>query len=319
MRKLFVLSALLIFFTITCLSQNRTVITDKEDQTADQSAILDVISTDRGFLLPRIDGNDKVNDPAESLLIYNKETHCVETFLDGGWHEIWCAEIEPHDCGTPFSYDGYDYATVEIGDQCWFAENSKYLPSVSGASSGSKTDPIYYVWGYNGTDVEEAKLHTEGGTNMYDTYGVLYNWPAAMTACPFGWRLPTDDDWKELELFYGMCPGTGDDPKCVEDTDYRGTNQAAMIAGSDLWWGGDLTDDPEFDENSDFNGLPAGTRQTDNQFTQIGMITQWWSSTEHDTDIDRAWYRYFIWLYPTIARNTFNRDAGFSVRCIEGL
>ena len=26
-------------------------------------------------------------------------------------------------CGEPVSYQGYDYATVLIGDQCWFAEN----------------------------------------------------------------------------------------------------------------------------------------------------------------------------------------------------
>ena len=26
-------------------------------------------------------------------------------------------------CGNPISYQGYDYVTVLIGDQCWFAEN----------------------------------------------------------------------------------------------------------------------------------------------------------------------------------------------------
>ena len=26
-------------------------------------------------------------------------------------------------CGSPVSFDGYAYSTVEIGDQCWFAEN----------------------------------------------------------------------------------------------------------------------------------------------------------------------------------------------------
>ena len=29
----------------------------------------------------------------------------------------------PWSCGDPVSYQGYDYATVLIGDQCWFAEN----------------------------------------------------------------------------------------------------------------------------------------------------------------------------------------------------
>ena len=26
-------------------------------------------------------------------------------------------------CGDPMNYHGYDYATVQIGEQCWFAEN----------------------------------------------------------------------------------------------------------------------------------------------------------------------------------------------------
>lgn len=26
-------------------------------------------------------------------------------------------------CGETVSYDGQDYSTVQIGDQCWFAEN----------------------------------------------------------------------------------------------------------------------------------------------------------------------------------------------------
>ena len=37
----------------------------------------------------------------------------------------------PWQCGDPLEYQGYDYETVQIGEQCWFAENCKYLPSVS--------------------------------------------------------------------------------------------------------------------------------------------------------------------------------------------
>ena len=34
-------------------------------------------------------------------------------------------------CGDFVSHDGYDYSTVLIGEQCWFAENCRYLPEVS--------------------------------------------------------------------------------------------------------------------------------------------------------------------------------------------
>ena len=33
-----------------------------------------------------------------------------------------CNEI-PWSCGDPLEYQGYDYETVQIGEQCWFAEN----------------------------------------------------------------------------------------------------------------------------------------------------------------------------------------------------
>ena len=33
------------------------------------------------------------------------------------------AEAPPWLCGDPLEYQGYDYATVQIGEQCWFAEN----------------------------------------------------------------------------------------------------------------------------------------------------------------------------------------------------
>ncbi|MDA0732641.1 MAG: hypothetical protein O2837_07255, partial [Bacteroidetes bacterium] len=82
----------------------------------------------------------------------------------------------PWICGDLVSHDGYDYSTVLIGDQCWFAENCRYLPEVSPSNEGNTTDPYYYVYGYEGTDVAAAM-----STSNYATYGVLYNWPAVMT------------------------------------------------------------------------------------------------------------------------------------------
>jgi hypothetical protein len=90
--------------------------------------------------------------------------------------------------------DGTTYKVVRIGAQLWMAENLKYLPSVVGMATGSNSTPYYYVSGYNGTSVEEARAIAN-----YNTYGVLYNWAAAtQDVCPAGWRLPTDADWTEL-------------------------------------------------------------------------------------------------------------------------
>lgn len=95
--------------------------------------------------------------------------------------------------------DGRVYKTILIGDQTWMAENLAYLPEASPPKMSSETEKHYHVYLYNGTSVSEAR-----STPNYRTYGVLYNWEAAKTACPAGWRLPSDGDWKVLEKYLGM-------------------------------------------------------------------------------------------------------------------
>jgi len=104
----------------------------------------------------------------------------------------------PHDASNTFtdSRDGKVYKTVTVGDQVWLAEDLAYLPAVSPAATGSQTESHYYVYGYEGTDVAQAKA-----TDNYGTYGVLYNLQAAMTACPEGWHLPSDAEWTQLEEY----------------------------------------------------------------------------------------------------------------------
>jgi uncharacterized protein (TIGR02145 family) len=146
-------------------------------------------------------------------------------------------------CGLVLSddRDGNTYPIIKIGNQCWMQENLRYIPEsltemtdygkenkeLDFCSNTMSNNPGYYVYGYYNKSIEDAKK-----TENYKTYGVLYNWTAASTACPEGWRLPTHDDWTTLERT--VC--TSDDTTCAErfpynDTTsgYRGIDEAKIL------------------------------------------------------------------------------------------
>ena len=164
------------------------------------------------------------------------------------------------------SHEGYDYSTVLIGEQCWFAENCRYLPSVSPSkdvryrdSASSTTEPYYYVYGYEGIDVAEAM-----STSNYATYGVLYNWPAVMTEgiCPTGWHIPSDEEFTQLTDFLGGEGVAGGKMK---------------EAGNEHW----IMHPPYTGatNSSGFTGLPGGSRYSGG-FDGDGGSGGWWSASE---------------------------------------
>jgi uncharacterized protein (TIGR02145 family) len=197
-----------------------------------------------------------------------------------------CDEITPtqESCGDLVSHEGYDYSTVQIGDQCWFAENCRYLPEVSPPSEGSETDPYYYVYDYQGTDVAAAV-----STSNYDTYGALYNWPAVMTEgiCPSGWHIPSDEEFTELTDFLG------------------GDNYVGYAMKDDVLWNGS--------NSSGWSGLPGGGRSPGG-FGYGGDYGNWWSASESGAV---SWIRSLGYDYDTVNRNGGNRFYGFSARCVR--
>ncbi len=203
------------------------------------------------------------------------------------------------------SRDGTVYKTVSIGDQIWMAENLKYLPSVTGPDSGSLITPYYYVHGYSGTDINAAK-----STPNYTTYGVLYNWPAAMAGsssssfnpsgvqgvCPPGWHLPSDAEWTELTDYLG---GEGESGAKLKET------------GNTHW------DNPNTGTTNEtgFTALPGGNRGYDGTFGGIGGYGYWWSASE--TITSKAWGRGLSSSYSGVYRDHYNKELGYSVRCLK--
>jgi len=224
--------------------------------------------------------------------------------------------------------DSNIYPTVQIGNQCWMKKNLAYLPSVVGPGTGSETTPYYYVYGYDGTDVSAAKVNSN-----YTTYGVLYNWPAAMNGqtgegvqgiCPSGWHLPTDAEWNVLETYtvsvinspnpqYPCSTSEYGWRRCADDsgTDAGGT----YGAGKSLKKVGQGTGVGAGDDLVGFSALLAGYRYTNGSFYDLGSYPSFWSSSASSSS--DAWSRDLYTSDSAVYRYNYNKANGFSVRCLR--
>ncbi|MBK9328435.1 MAG: hypothetical protein IPM95_03785 [Sphingobacteriales bacterium] len=64
-------------------------------------------------------------------------------------------------------------------------------------------------------------------------------------------------------------------------------------------------------------GLPAGNRNNNGTFNNIGNNGNFWSSTENNTN--NAWNRNLNYNNSNANRNNNNKENGFSVRCVRYL
>lgn len=200
--------------------------------------------------------------------------------------------------------DGKSYSAVKIGTQVWMAENLV-------CASGIYTEDNSSWSALRDNDTDAAYCYLENETSNRDTYGALYTYAAALSACPAEWHLPSDDEWKALEMTLGMSEADAD------KTGGRGTNnEGSKLAGnSDLWTIGNLTANSEFG-TSGFSALPGGIRDRNNgSFGGVSQGGAWWSSTQ--TDSSNAYRRTLSYINSSIVRYEYSKSYGFSVRCVR--
>jgi uncharacterized protein (TIGR02145 family) len=202
-------------------------------------------------------------------------------------------------------YDGNIYETIQIGTQVWLAENLMVTHYRDGTEIATVTD-----WSHTSTG---AYIVYDNVVDNKYIYGLLYNWYAASDSrniAPEGWHVPSDAEWKELEVAVGMSQSEGD------DTGYRGTNEGSKLAGNAaLWNGGILTNHVGFD-SSGFMALPAGYYQyIYDDFTDIGNYAYFWSTSQINDY--HAWCRSLSFTNSKVKRDVDNHAYGFSIRCIK--
>ncbi len=197
--------------------------------------------------------------------------------------------------------DGWIYKTVDIGDNIWMAQNLAYLPQADTFDVESDSVPFYYIFDYN-----EPKLSIAKQTTNYFSFGVLYNWTAALEVCPEGWHLPSDSEWKDLEIFAGMSQEN------ANEFGYRESGAVGEKLKSSTNWD---KDGNGLDAHG-FNAKPGGRRSAiSGRFLNLGTQAFFWTSTP-DT-LSNAILRYMESDTLGVHRIESSRKNGVSVRCVK--
>lgn len=151
-----------------------------------------------------------------------------------------------------------DYETVTIGNQVWMKRNLNI--------------PV------------DSSYCFEHEPKNCAVFGRLYDWETALTVCPAGFRLPSDEDWQKL-------------------TDYLG---GLNVAGYKLMAGGE----------SGFDVLLGGNyNNISDIFSYQYRHAYYWTSTPFSETA--AWMRHFINERTNVNRSTVKKHYFFSVRCIK--
>jgi len=209
--------------------------------------------------------------------------------------------------GTVVDIDGNIYTTVKIGTQWWMAENLNVIHYRDGSATEKVTDQIEWSGLSFG-----AYCDYENNAEYSHIYGKIYNGfvvADSRNVAPEGWHVPTDEDWKQLEIFLGMSE------TAVDEWDYRGTNEGGKLKEEDtLHWDAPNTGATN---ESGFRALPSGFRWlgTDWAFGGMGNTARFWTSTEFST-ID-LWDRSLVSNSGGISRRPKNKIEGYSIRCVK--
>ena len=182
--------------------------------------------------------------------------------------------------------DGNRYKVVVIGKKAWFAENLKYDVRGSECYNSSPSNCVmygrYYTWA--------QAMAADPNCNAKEC--VLGPGMNIRGACPEGWHIPTNDDWRKL-VSYVEKKSRGNSAKVMKSTfiwDNVGTNE------------------------SKFNAIPAGYRFQSGNFMGLGKTARFWTSTPANPVEAYAWELRDNALHPNQIGEYKSNE--LSVRCV---
>jgi uncharacterized protein (TIGR02145 family) len=243
------------------------------------SALLEVASTTKGFLPPRMTQEQKnaIASPTPGLIVYDTTLNklCVRVAAD--WTSL-----------TPFTTPAVFLPTIVIGQQRWTRENLDVVTYKNGDIIPQVQDNATWAglttgaWCYYNNDVSNAS-----------SYGKLYNWYAINDPrglAPQGWHVPTLIELNVLALAF--------EPKKL------------MATGNNSGWAtlGYPTND------TGFTAFASGYRETSGTMSTPGVNAVFWASDQIGTQGGARWLNNNS---PSYSGFSLDQKFGASVRLIR--
>jgi uncharacterized protein (TIGR02145 family) len=126
-------------------------------------------------------------------------------------------------------------------------------------------------------------------------YGRLYTWESAQRACRTvgeGWRLPTDEEWRQMAKHYGGVSSDSDDRG-------KAAYKALLIGGS-----------------SGFNAVLGGGRSDDGQYARLEAHGFYWTASQNDS-VNGVFYNFGKGQLSLHRQSEGEKERAFSVRCVK--
>ena len=209
-----------------------------------------------------------------------------------------CVEV-PWTCGDPLEYQGYDYETVQIGGQCWFAENLR-------AEQYSNGDPIPMILDdaeWQGSS-EGARCWINNDSTFFGFPGFLYHGYAVTDnrgVCPEMWHVANDLEWMALEIAHGLSEFE------AHESGIRGGDIQLSQKMRVESWGGT--------NELGFAAQKGGYRRWENGSFSGGIDSgAYWSNGD---SLGGPGYREFHGPWEGVARGEIGISEGLSIRCIQ--
>ncbi len=189
--------------------------------------------------------------------------------------------------------EGNGYHIVQIGTQVWTVENIRTTHYNNGDAIPDVIDSAQW------SNLTTAAYSAYFNNTSYKGYGCLYNWYAisdSRNLAPVGWHVATDADWQTL-------------------VDYLGGENVAggklKVTGTGYW----LAPNIGATNTNGFSAFPSGCRNNRATFLYLNNYSFWWSSTS--STINEAFARVITSDAAQIARSSFDKKSGFTVRCVK--